>query len=212
MNDNSTHIDLLEEAVKRYGLKQRVASVRAEMRKQEAPKPGLLRQFIRNGSRIAAALILLLGIIGVYQYITLTHQKLYNSLYEPYSQAATRGSESSTPLAKAFQEDRLTDVIFIFNNQVKHSSEDYFLVGNAYLKSNDIQAAISSFQSLLTANQQSGTHRYEEDAEYYLALSYLANNEVHKALPLFEQIHKNKYHSYHDKISSLFLLKLRWLH
>ncbi len=50
-----------------------------------------------------------------------------------------------------------------------------------------------------------------DDAEYYLALSYLKNNETAEALPLFKKIHNNKAHLYNNKVSSWFLRKLQLL-
>ena len=70
--------------------------------------------------------------------------------------------------------------------------EDYFLAGNAFLTTHQPVKAIDAFTALQQINQPVNTHIFEEDAEYYLALSYLANREPAKAIPIFEKIHADR--------------------
>ena len=200
---------LARASVQRYGLERKVADVRAQMKKQHEQKPGLLRTIGRNAMRIAASLVILLAITGIYEYATLSPAKLYNENYQAYTPAENRGSNESSLLEKAYRENRMNDVIQIFNNEPAHATEDYFFTANAYLQLGNSKEAILSFQSLMGKNRQSGTHHYQEGAEYYLGFSYLANSQAGKALPLFEKIHNDKNHAYHDRVSYWFLQKLR---
>lgn len=199
------------DAVNRYGLKQKVAAIHSQMISHTATPQGLLRTITRNSLRIAAAAVLVLGIISIYQYINLTPHSLYKNLYEPYLVSENRGSSDSSNLAKTYHENRFSETIKIFKSLSQPGSEDYFLAGNAYLKSDSAEAAIHCFQSLLAHNQQSGSHRFGDDGEYYLALSYLLHGDVNDALPLFKKIHTDKNHPDHDKVSTWSLRKLDWL-
>jgi tetratricopeptide (TPR) repeat protein len=86
------------------------------------------------------------------------------------------------------------------------------MAGNAYLKLNNAAEAITCFLSVQQINSTQQTHLYQDDTEYYLAMSYLKNDEPSKAIPLFEKIHADKNHLYNSKVSWWFLEKLHWLH
>ena len=103
-------------------------------------------------------------------------------------------------------------VIELFRQLQTRTIQDYFIAGNAYLQQNNSSEAIKCFLSVQEINKVQQTHLYEDDTEYYLAMSYLQHNETAKAFPLFEKINADKNHLYHSKVSGWFLRKLHWLH
>ena len=62
---------------------------------------------------------------------------------------------------------------------------------------------------ILEANRTSPEKILNDDAEYYLALSYLAADQPENALPLFQHIHDDAHHLYNDQVTSWFLWKVR---
>jgi hypothetical protein len=60
-------------------------------------------------------------------------------------------------------------------------------------------------------NAEQQTHLFDDDTEYYLAMSYLKNGQASDAVPIFEKIHEEPTHLYHDKVGNWFLRKLHWL-
>jgi hypothetical protein len=150
----------------------------------------------------------LIGFSALYQYLTVTPEKLFNESFHPFEIHETRGS-SRNGLEDSYKKANMEVVIQEFTRLKSPDAEDYFLAGNAFLSTHEPAKAIESFLNLQQINKTTNTHYFEEDAEYYLALSYLANHEPAKALPLFEKIHGEPNNPYNQKVSSWFLQKLR---
>lgn len=202
------------DAVKTYGLKKTIGSLHAEM--MQEMKPGAvvhrigIRQIARYSSRIAAVLLLVLGSIILYQYFSATPESLYRDADTAFQLRETRGAQTSL-LEDAYRTGNDTEVLKTFPAIKNHSAEDYFLQGNAALHTNNAAIAIQSFEALAQKNKQDNTHFFEEDAQYFLALAYLRNNEPAKALPIFTLINASPGHPYHAKVGNWFMRKLERL-
>jgi tetratricopeptide (TPR) repeat protein len=210
------NLHLAKDAVKSYGLKTRIASVHADMMKElkesktSAPVIGL-RSILKYSSRIAAFAIIVLGLTFLYQYYTATPEQLFRNNYETFTLRETRGASEVSVLEQPYKKRDLQSTMSLFNQLKNPGAEDYFLNGNAALGNDRPVEAIKSFLALQQKNKENDTHLFEEDAQYFLALAYLRNNEAAAALPLFERIHADKNHPYHSKVSSWFLRKLERL-
>jgi lipoprotein NlpI len=66
-----------------------------------------------------------------------------------------------------------------------------------------LNESINALEQSLASSQNS--HQFTEESEFYLALAYLKAKDLSKAQPLFEQIHSNPNHLFHDKVSTLFM-------
>ncbi len=206
---------LATEVVKNYGLRGKVAGIHKEMMneiaaaavKQSAP----VRHLAKRIMKYAAGIILLVVMFGLYQYFSVSANNLYLKEYSQYTVAQFRGSETISAIEKAFLEKKYDEVIADFNRLSDASVKDYFLTGQAYLIKENYTSAISSFKTVLKKNTLTNSGLLFDDAEYYLALSFLKNNEINDAMRLFKKIYHNKEHLYHDNVSGLFLLKLQLL-
>ena len=201
-------LKLAREAVRLYGLKEKVHSIRADMKKNEQKnvksQKGIVRNLTRWSMRVAAILILLVAGMGAYEYITLSSKKMYDQLYAPYELRSTRAQENLSPLESAFSKKDYANTITIFLYTEQHSTADYFFTGISYMEFNEPREAIPYFQAAL--KDSSGL--YKDELEYYLALSYLYTHRIKEAKPLFEKIHSDPNHLFHDKVNNWFLMKL----
>jgi pentatricopeptide repeat protein len=59
--------------------------------------------------------------------------------------------------------------------------------GIAFLEKNQPEKAIETFKEMIQKNVNSKTGFFEQDAEYFLAMSYLDNHEPGKGIPIFEE-------------------------
>jgi tetratricopeptide (TPR) repeat protein len=188
-------------AIQAYGLRQEVAGIRNRMQ-QHKVKKGLLYY----GLRAAAAAVLLIAVTAVYQYFSLSPERLYEERSAPYSLRATRsGEKAPAGITAEYQAGDMQRTVQAFGQLNQPGAADYFLAGNAYLQLGRGADAIPCFQKA----QQSPALR--EDAEYYLALSYLQQKDLTHALPLFRQIRSNEAHPYHNRVSTWFYWQLRLL-
>ena len=214
LREQLKQIQLSRDAVRLYGLKQQVSEIGREISKQAiiktAPGPSKFRTVAKWGLRVAAVLILLIAGIGVYEYTTISSNNLYGELYQPYELRTSRGSAQLSPVESAYKMKDYPATISAFQDQQRHSTADYFYVGLAHLAAdNDLNDATLNLQQALRSSQTS--HQFVDESEYYLALAYLKSNNLEKAKPLFEKIHADRDHLFHDKVSSWFLKKLYFL-
>lgn len=202
-------------AVKRYGLQQQIKTIHKEMVPQAGTIPMHPRartiKLLRVSAAVAAALILVLGITTLYQYRHLSPETLFRDNYQSYSLRESRGAASSLPLQNAYKNGNWNEAISQFRQLAAPSAEDYFLAGNAFMRLDKPSEAINCFLLLQKKNATQQAHILEEDTEYYLAMSYLENKQSSLAIPLFEKIHRDQAHLYHDKVNGRFLRKLYWL-
>lgn len=165
---------------------------------------------------IAAGLALLLvGFLG-FQYATLSGDNLYAERASVYQVAASRSSETPTDspeeqLEQFYRAQRFPEATAAYEQIETPSITAMFLAGNAYLKQDKTDQAIDAFREIVRINGSQGINRFEEDAQYYLALSYLKADRPDEALPLLEKINDNPQHSYHALVSDYYLWKVKFL-
>lgn len=167
--------------------------------------------------RIAAGVaVLLIGFLA-FQYVTLSPQDLYAEKAMPYQIAASRSAEEpdATPedrLERQYRFQYFDEVTATYEQMNDPSLMAMFLAGNAYLQEGKTDQAIDAFYKIVAINGSQGINRFEEDAQYYLALSYLRADRVTEALPLLEKINANPDHSYHSVVNDYYLWRVKFLH
>ncbi|MDP9080311.1 MAG: hypothetical protein M3O71_23030 [Bacteroidota bacterium] len=213
LQEELKNLELAKMAIRSYGLKSQVASVRQQMiqdlKEDRKPAESKIYPFIRSTLKYAASILLVLSAIGIYMYSTTTSKKLYQEGYQPYKISITRGENTNSNLEAAFNGGNFNEVINIFKNTPNPGSKETFLAAQSYLSLHQLDNAIQSFNQVL---QPSGSdNNFRDYASYYLALAYIEDNKPVKALPIFEKIHADADNLYHDKVSYWTLLKLRIL-
>lgn len=211
LREELERLSLAKEAILSYGLKNKISTIHTQMMQElkttPAPQTGIVRTLVRYSMRIAAAAVLLIGGYGVYQYFTASPQKLFNESFQAFNLHETRGATTSA-LEPDFKKGNMLAVIQKSDTLKTAQTQDYFFAGNAYLSLHQPFKAMQAFNQVLLQNKLNNTHYFEDDATWYLALSYLANEEPLKAIPLFEQIYADVNHPYHKYISKWYLIKL----
>jgi tetratricopeptide (TPR) repeat protein len=209
------NLSFAKNAVKTYGLKQKVGAIHEEMMQEMAiGKPSqtsTIRRIVRIGMRIAASVLVALLGVGIYQYTTTTPDKLFHETYQPYSLSVSRGAAEANMMEKAYREKNYNTVIEQFTNLQNADQKENFLAGQAFLATNNYTKAIACFNKVLNLNFAAKTSIFKDDAEYYIALSYLKNKQVSDAYPFLINIRNNPQHMYNDKITSSVMRQLKLL-
>lgn len=202
--------------VKGYALRQQVYRVHGDMMQElrgsatATSSPAPVRKMFTYAMRIAASVLVILSVTALYQYLTFSSAKFFDQNYSAYEAPTMRGSAGST-IQSLYNERNWKEVVNRFERSVTHTTEEWFLAANAYLQLNQLPQAIGGFQAVQKQNAATRATLFQDDAEYYLAMAYLKNNEPASALPILEAIHRNPDHAYHDKVSSWDLIRLRRL-
>ncbi|HWK03269.1 MAG TPA: hypothetical protein VNS58_06540 [Puia sp.] len=221
------HLNLAVNAVQDAGLHEQVAAVKAvwlAQRPVEAqagfvraradlsgtdadavirPAATRVRTLYLNVMRVAACILILAGGAGVFKYATTSSSGLYGKYYTSYILNANRGNEAKDAMGEAYNNKNWEAVIMLFNTTKEKTNKSYFLTGMADLELKKYVDAIDKFQQVIAANVLSGSDYFQDEAEYYLAMSWLASNDANEAYPLFEKIKANKGHLYHDKVAEM---------
>jgi tetratricopeptide (TPR) repeat protein len=157
----------------------------------------------------AAALVFLLGLSAVYFYQKADPQRLFSENYHPYERRILRGQSEQTTTQEAYSAGKMDSVVTAFHSSKSPVPEDYLLTGIAFLEKHQPQQAIETFKKLLENNAETKSDFFQEDAEYYLAMGYLSNNEPDKAMPIFEKIQADAENPYNTSVSEWFMLNIK---
>ena len=203
------------ESIRYYGLQQKVAGIHQQMMGEfQAPvkKINSTRKIIRYSIAVAASLMLLIGGYIAYNFFTLSPNKVFASTYQTYEMITVRdGNNNATTTEKAYREKNYKEVLRIYNAGEDHSLKGEFLCGAAALELDDNSRAIKCFKEVLDANRQSSTTALNDEAEYYLSLSYIKNRDYDLALELMNKIKDKPNHLYHEKITGKLIRQVKML-
>ena len=156
----------------------------------------------------AAAFSLLLAVFAGYLYQKATPLKLFSENYQHYNRHILRGSSSFSALEDAYSNGDMDSVISAFKNTNTLVPEEYLLAGIAYLEKKQPKKAIATLKLMIQKNLESNSDFFQEDAEYYLAMSYLDNQEPEKAMPIFKNIQADKENRYNSLVTEWFMFKM----
>lgn len=204
-------------AVQHYNLFQQVQQVHLQFANkiaetQVAPEAKIIRMSpAKTFMRMAAVLVVLLGCVTAYQYITSTGNSFYKNFNENYTISIVRGTEKPGEIVEAYQKGNYKRTAELFSQINNPGNRELFLAANSFIQLNNTTKAIELYQRILTNNQTTSQKFYQDEAEYYLAMAYLKNNETQKALPILTKINGDTNHTYHDKIDKWTLWKMKWL-
>jgi len=216
LREELENLQLARDAARRYGLKSKINDIHSEMMQElKENKPArarVIKMFIQTGLRVAAVVIVLVGLSALYQYFKTSPEKLFSENYQTYTIHEMRGESANSRLQEKYRMGKMDSVILEFNSLSVPKPEEYILAGIAFLENNQPEKAIKTLQELIQKNIDSKTDYFEDDAEYYLAMSYLKNREPEKALPILEKIQADPRHPYNSKLSKWFILKVKSLH
>jgi hypothetical protein len=164
-----------------------------------------VRRIIRYVVTIAASLLLIFLIIEGVKFYTLSPEKLFAEKYQPYRLVIDTGS---TNIEKAFEKKDYGEVIRL-NRDLLLTLKDIFLTGMAYLETKDYSRAASSFQVVITdIKLKTGL---KDTTEYYLALSYLKNQDYDQAIELMNSIRNNSAHLFKAKFNRKYINRVKRL-
>lgn len=170
---------------------------------------GMVRNLYRNAMRVAACALLVAGGASLFKYVRLSSSSLYSEYYSSYDLNTSRGSATQDAIEQAYAEKNWPEVLAVFPAIKERSNKADFLAGIADLELRKFDDAIAHFEQVIATNSQAKTDYFEDEAEYYLAISWLAKNKVNEAMPMLEKIRADKGHLYHDKVTKMSFTDLR---
>lgn len=213
LRNELTAVIASSEAVRYCGISLLVGEIQQEYlaTRQKTAKPAVVRNIMAPMLRVAASIIVLVAAFGVYKYSTVDTQSVSAAYYMPYELNRVRGEANANALENAYNNKDWNAVINLAGQSNNAGSKELFLTGSAYLELNQPAKAASAFEQLIALNQQTQTDYFKDEAEYYLAVSYLRNHQPAKAIPVIKKIRANEAHLYHDKANEVSWLDMEIL-
>jgi tetratricopeptide (TPR) repeat protein len=206
------------DAVQNAGLQEQVAAVKSSwLAQQSVPVKSVpakssgatVRSIYRNVLRVAACIFILSGGAALYKYTSTTSAGVYGKYFSVYTLGATRGAGTKDAVEQAYAGKDWTSVISVFGTLKEKDNKSYFLTGMADLELKRYDDAIDKFQHVIATNVKTGSDYFQDEAEFYLAMSWIARNDVNEAMPLLEKIKANKSHLYYETVSKMSFRDLR---
>jgi tetratricopeptide (TPR) repeat protein len=164
--------------------------------------------------RIAAVLILALGVSFGYQYVSNSPGQLYNELYSPYNPVVDRASGTMEPkntIVSLYEAKNYQGIVDAYAQNPTGNIREQFFTGMAHSELGQYDKAATIFEQILASNKASGSRLYNDDAEYYLGLAYLKQGQCGKAYELLQAIRQDNNHTYRTAVSRWLLTRLNWL-
>lgn len=164
--------------------------------------------------RMAAILLVCALCWTAYIYTNTNNITLYEDIYQPYTINTDRAAaEEVVPhkMISYFREGRYDFVINTFNTLESPGTREKFLAAFAFQQKENFKEAIGLYQNILTENELKGEKLYKDEAEFYLGLCYLKINNTGSALSVFEAIHHDSNHTYHERVTTTILTKLKMI-
>jgi hypothetical protein len=201
---------LAVDTIRLDAINQKVLSVRHSFENTTVankPTPAVVRNFYTIGLRIAASIIVLLGISILYKYASVTSHSVYEKQFMAYELSNSRGQYTHNAEEESYQNKKWNEVISIYQSTINPSNKQTFLAAMADMQLNHFPQAVSLFENIL--NAKSGDNTYQEEAEYYSFLAYLMNHEEMKAIQMINKIKSNPNHTYYPFVSGISNIDLK---
>jgi tetratricopeptide (TPR) repeat protein len=162
--------------------------------------------------RIAASVALIAGLYFAQENIFVNPDRLYNSYFQEYHVNTERslGIENKTTLVQLFREGKFDRVIQTFGGLSSPSNREIFLTGYAYLIGGNFKEAEQLFSAIISNNKVNTEELYQDEAEYYLALTYLKMGTTEKAYEMMKIIKEDKGHTFNETVSNWTLFRMKW--
>ena len=171
----------------------------------------MLRSVFKSGLRIAAMLAAILVAACVYKYCSVNAKTVFDRYYASYDLSTVRGDGIRDSLEEAYKNKDWNKVVGLSNNESSQNAKYYFLAGMADLELHQYPVAIEQFEAVLSENAIKHDNYFKDEAEYFLAFSYLMNNQSGKALQLLSKIRQNKNHLYYPSADQMSEIDLKIL-
>ena len=157
--------------------------------------------------QIAAALIVVIVSAGVIKVANTRPEGVFDKNYSDYQLSVTRGADVSDALEQAYRSRNWAAVYSAFDAAHARTQRDYFLTAMAHMQQKEYYEAISLLKTVILYNQSREPY-FEDEAEYYLAMNYLATGQASPAIALFDKIKADPRHVYHSRVEEMGKLDL----
>jgi len=216
LQEELENLRLSREAIRYYGLKEKVSGMHRQMMKEmrkETPVKQIssTRSIIRFSIAVAASVLIIFLGFKAYDYFTLSSDRIFANNYQSYDLPTFRGKTEKNIFEKAYSEKNYNEVITLYQSANPEDIQANFLTGLSHLELNEYDKAIVNFKRVLELNRLANATLWQDQSEYYLALTYLKTKEYTSSIELLQKIYDDPEHTYHEKVTARLLRRVKRL-
>jgi tetratricopeptide (TPR) repeat protein len=208
----------LQETIRKEAIRQKVKFLQTQFLNHNPIEEGKgekvvpIKHNVRWTLRIAASFLIAALGYGIYQFSTTHADGLYRTNFVSYKLPVLRGAEEDYSLLDSlYHAQQYEAVISKFAEVNNPQPHDNFLAAMSFMQIGDFAKAQTALKVLVKRNNENDTRFFEQEAEYYLALTYIQTNNIDSAIFLFEKIKEDRKHLYHYNVSNTDVWRLRIL-
>jgi tetratricopeptide (TPR) repeat protein len=208
---------LASEAIEKYAIREKVSDVHsrylaARKAKTQVTPPVVPINRNKWMMRVAASVALLTGLYITSENMLLNSERIYKAHFQDYYVNVERSMEGTRryKIDEYFREGNYNGIIKAYQQLPQRSNKEMFLAGYAYLKEEEYTEASRLFNMILNSNDGDGELLFKDEAEYYLAMTYLKLREVDKAYQLLTKIKEDRAHTFNENVDNWTLTKMKW--
>jgi tetratricopeptide (TPR) repeat protein len=178
----------------------------------EVKKPVIKKLFWSNTVRIAASIVLVIGVWAAYQATTLNPESIIADSQIEYTSSTFRGEKSNLGNVRGlYRNGNYAKMLQILEKEANPNAEMVFLKAMANFKMKNYQMAINEFEQLRIANAKSTEPSFVHELAYYEALSLIGNQDYELAIQNLEKIKEDPNNPYRVGITEWQLFKLKFM-
>ncbi|MDJ1471972.1 tetratricopeptide repeat protein [Xanthocytophaga flava] len=217
LQEEVTSIRTASTLIRSYGQREELKEIHKKMVSLQKRNQDTSTQNIRFYLRIAAIIVFLIVAWSAIGFMSLNPNSLYSDDFSSFTSDAVRGEagpkhpKTEYLIHTEYVNANYVRVVELYKGSKEKSLMETFLAGNAYLALNQASTAIYCFKQVLYLSAKENTYGYYQEAEYYLAWSYLRNNQLDDAIKLFDKIRRSEFHVHNGDVDSWFYWKLKLL-
>ena len=162
----------------------------------------------------AAAVLIIAPLLAfVFVYTTNSSDRLYAAQYKTYRINVDRSASQGTiaSLTELYQQGRYNEVIKEYQTLNEKGTREKMITAFAYMELQQYESAVPLLDAVIRSNVLTGERLYQDEAEYYLALSLLKTNQLQHAYQVFDKIYVDDEHTFNGRVDKWFMLRLKWL-
>lgn len=171
-----------------------------------------LRFFALKKIRYVVAVITFLFVvfmgIVIKNFIALTPEKLFNEAYVPFVVSTIHGSyqKPTDSLEINYEKGNYKSIARLGKHKRNFTDEENFLMGLSSMQLHDYTKAIAQLREVTTH-----PNSFLKDAQFYLGLVYLLNQDFDNSIEILDSIYHDKTHPYQQRFSKSFIRRVKLL-
>lgn len=194
--------------IREAGIFEKVSSIRSTYESQSQPAlqaTAKVRSLTLTAKvmRIAAVLIVVLVSAAVIKLVSVNSSGVYNKYYDTYELNTVRSKSSVDKMETLYRERKWAELLTLSQGVNDKTNKEHFLTGIAKLETSNYDGAETEFKTILGKNAGSVDNHFADEAEYYLAMTYLAKGMKDQALPIFQSIKNDTQHTYYSVVNKM---------